>query len=62
YSLRHFAITSWLRRGIPATTVMIIAGHSNLSTTQRYAHVLGLDIAEAARVIRAASITHPAAE
>lgn len=40
YSLRHFAITSWLRHGIPVHVVQKMAGHKHLSTTQRYVHFL----------------------
>lgn len=52
YSLRHYAITSWLRALIPTHVVMVLAGHSNLSTTQGYAHALGLDLDQASKVIR----------
>ena len=36
YALRHYAITTWLRRGIPVHVVQKMAGHRNLSTTQHY--------------------------
>jgi len=49
YCLRHYAITSWLRAGIPVHVVQRMAGHSNLSTTQRYVHFLKGDLEEAAR-------------
>jgi integrase len=49
YSLRHYAITSWLRRGIPVHVVQKMAGHTNLSTTQRYVHFLKADLEDAAR-------------
>jgi integrase len=48
YALRHYAITLWLRRGIPAHVVQKMAGHSNLATTQRYVHCLKGDLEEAA--------------
>ena len=44
YSLRHYAITSWLRRGIPIHVVQKMAGHKHLSTTQRYVHFLKADL------------------
>ncbi|HRI72604.1 MAG TPA: site-specific integrase, partial [Polyangium sp.] len=40
YCLRHYAITSWPRAGIPVHVVQRMAGHVNLSTTQRYVHFL----------------------
>jgi len=49
YALRHYAITSWLRRGIPIHVVQKMAGHKHLSTTQRYVHHLKQDLEEAAR-------------
>lgn len=48
YALRHYAITSWLRRGIPVHVVQKMAGHRNLSTTQRYVHFLKADLEDAA--------------
>jgi hypothetical protein len=49
YSLRHYAITSWLRRGIPVHVVQKMAGHKHLSTTQRYVHHLKDDLEDVAR-------------
>lgn len=49
YALRHYAITMWLRRGIPVHVVQKMAGHRNLSTTQHYVHHLKADLEEAAR-------------
>jgi integrase len=49
YSLRHYAITSWLRAGVPVHVVQRMAGHSNLATTQRYIHHLKEDLEDAAR-------------
>ncbi|HRI69458.1 MAG TPA: site-specific integrase [Polyangium sp.] len=49
YCLRHYAITSWLRAGIPVHVVQRMAGHTNLSTTQRYVHGLKSDLEGAAR-------------
>ncbi|MDI1435173.1 tyrosine-type recombinase/integrase [Polyangium sorediatum] len=55
YGLRHFAITSWLRAGVPVHVVQRMAGHKHLSTTQRYVHHLKEDLAEAARRIAKAT-------
>ena len=49
YSLRHYAITSWLRAGVPVHVVQRMAGHKNLATTQRYVHHLKEDLEEAGR-------------
>jgi integrase len=49
YCLRHYAITLWLRAGIPVHVVQRMAGHKNLSTTQRYVHYLKQDLEEAGR-------------
>lgn len=49
YALRHYAITTWLRRGIPVHVVQKMAGHRNLATTQHYIHHLRADLDEAAR-------------
>ncbi len=49
YALRHFAITSWLRRGIPVHVVQKMAGHKNLATTEHYVHLLKTDLEDAAR-------------
>jgi integrase len=51
YSLRHYAITMWLRRGIPVHVVQKMAGHKNLETTQHYVHFLKEDLEDAARRI-----------
>ena len=48
YALRHYAITLWLRAGIPVHVVQRMAGHTNLSTTQRYVHHVKTDLEEAA--------------
>ncbi|MDC3987570.1 tyrosine-type recombinase/integrase [Polyangium jinanense] len=49
YPLRHYAITSWLRAGIPVHVVQRMAGHKHLATTQRYVHFMKQDLEEAAR-------------
>jgi integrase len=51
YSLRHYAITSWLRKGVPVHVVQKMAGHKNLSTTQHYVHFLKTDLDDAARLL-----------
>jgi integrase len=48
YCLRHYAITFWLRAGIPVHVVQRMAGHTHLSTTQRYVHLLRGDLDDAA--------------
>src|SRR5262249_24350034 len=40
HDLRHFFVTSLLRHGVPVHVVRELAGHADLSTTQRYAHVV----------------------
>ena len=57
YCLRHYAITFWLRRGIPVHVVQRMAGHKHLSTTQRYVHFLKEDLEEAARRLAGGSST-----
>ena len=47
HSLRHFFITELCRRGAPTMVVKQLAGHSGLSTTQRYAHMVGSDLGAA---------------
>lgn len=59
YSLRHYAITSWLRAGIPVHVVQRMAGHVHLSTTQRYVHFLKADLEDAARRIAERGRTQP---
>lgn len=56
YCLRHYAITSWLRAGIPVHVVQRMAGHVHLSTTQRYVHFLKADLEDAARKIAARGV------
>jgi integrase len=48
YALRHYAITAWLRRGIPVHVVQKMAGHKHLATRQRYVHHLKSDLEDAA--------------
>jgi site-specific recombinase XerD len=51
YSLRHYAITTWLRKRVPVHVVQKMAGHSTLSTTQRYVHFLKADLEDAAALL-----------
>ncbi|WP_372518237.1 tyrosine-type recombinase/integrase [Polyangium jinanense] len=46
---RHYAITMWLRVGVPVHVVQRMAGHKHLATTQRYVHHLKEDLEEAGR-------------
>lgn len=48
YSLRHYAITLWLRAGVPVHVVQRMAGHKHLATAARYVHLLRGDLDEAA--------------
>lgn len=47
HDLRHFYVTSLFRARVPAPTVQRLAGHEHLATTQRYAHLAGVDLATA---------------
>jgi len=47
HSLRHFFITELCRRGAPTMVVKQLAGHSELGTTQRYAHMVDGDLGKA---------------
>jgi integrase len=49
HDLRHYFVTSLFRTGVSAPTVQMLAGHAELETTQRYAHVAAVDLAEAIR-------------
>lgn len=51
YYLRHYAVTSWLRKGIPVHVVQKMAGHNNLATTEKYVHLLHADLEAAARIL-----------
>lgn len=59
HDLRHFFVTSLFRARLPAPLVQKLAGHEHLATTQRYAHLVELDLADVAsafeRVVRGAS-------
>jgi site-specific recombinase XerD len=43
HTLRHFFVTELCRMGAPPTTVQRLAGHAELTTTQRYAHMVSGD-------------------
>lgn len=49
HSLRHFFITELVRRGAGLEAVRMLAGHSKLEMTQRYAHATGDDLKAAMR-------------
>jgi integrase len=44
HSLRHYFVTELFRLGVSAPTVRELAGHADLRTTQRYAHVVAADL------------------
>ena len=58
HDLRHFYVTSLFRARLPAPLVQRLAGHEHLITTQRYAHLVELDLAgvaaELEKVVRGA--------
>lgn len=47
HSIRHFFVTALLNRGVSAEVVRVLAGHSKLEVTQRYAHAIGADLEDA---------------
>lgn len=59
YSLRHYAITAWLRAGVPVHVVQRMAGHSNLSTTARYTHMVQGDLERAVELFGNLLVTVP---
>lgn len=44
HDLRHFFVTELFRRGASAPAVQALAGHADLTTTQRYAHLVQNDL------------------
>lgn len=44
HSLRHYFISELVRRGAGLEAVRVLAGHSKLEMTQRYAHATGADL------------------
>jgi integrase len=58
HDLRHLFVTSLFRAGAPAPAVQALAGHAHLATTERYAHLVRVDLDDAiARLSRAAGVT-----
>lgn len=51
HDLRATAIVTWIRSGVPLSTVRSMAGHASLSTTDRYARIARNDLAGAAEQI-----------
>jgi site-specific recombinase XerD len=47
HDLRHAFVTRLFRSGAPANVVQQLAGHLELTTTQRYAHTAAADLAAA---------------
>ena len=47
HSLRHHFISELMKHGAGAETVRVLAGHSKLEMTQRYAHVATGDLRSA---------------
>jgi integrase len=39
YSLRHTCLTRWAESGMDVFTLKKLAGHANISTTERYVHM-----------------------
>lgn len=44
HDLRHFFVTSLFRAGAPAPAVQALAGHADISTTSRHAHLVQADL------------------
>jgi integrase len=55
HDLRHYFVTALFRAGVPANAVQALAGHADLGTTQRYAHVTPLDLRAAIERLAASS-------
>jgi integrase len=47
HSLRHYFCSTLVRRGASVEAVRLLAGHSDLDTTQRYVHAVGGDLTAA---------------
>jgi integrase len=52
HDLRHAFVTALFRVGVGAPTVQALAGHSDLKTTQRYAHAAQVDLEAAIARLR----------
>jgi len=59
HDLRHFFVTALLNAGVPAHVVRELAGHSDLATTQRYAHATARDRSAAITALSAACAAVP---
>ena len=44
HDMRHVFLTTLFKSGAPAPTVQMLAGHANLTITQRYAHAAAVDL------------------
>lgn len=47
HDLRHFFVTALFRGGAPAPAVQALAGHADITTTSRYAHLVQADLRDA---------------
>lgn len=47
HDLRHFFVTELVRLGAPVPAIQRMAGHADLATTERYAHMVGSDLQSA---------------
>jgi integrase len=47
HDLRHAFVTALFRGGAPAPAVQALAGHADITTTSRYAHLVQADLREA---------------
>jgi integrase len=56
HDLRHCAKTAWARKGIPAESAMLAAGHSSFQMHQRYVHLQRNDIAKASGILQHGAI------
>ena len=62
HKLRHTYVTRLAAAGVPARTIMDLAGHRNLSTTMRYMHLYGITsdaLFEVAHSTREYAINNP---
>jgi integrase len=59
HDLRHFFVTELFRRGAPAHAVQALAGHADLETTQKYAHVAAVDLRRAIAALNDPAVPSP---
>jgi hypothetical protein len=57
HDLRHFFVTELFRRGVSAPAVQRLAGHAEMSTTQRYADMTAEDLRAAILLLGRSSST-----